>query len=145
MVQEKETTLFPRTKTIILKTTTKKQQKYINKAERKPKTVCRPCDTWGKTNHSTDRCYCGDNATNRPPPRQNRPEQRNEVPQRGNQSHSNQNCSSCTSKFKLKMPRFHSGTATDRPETIELPPTPEVFWQHTHETHLFNTHKKLNH
>ena len=39
-----------------------------NRAERKPKTVYPPCETCGKTNHSTERCYHGANAA-RPPPR----------------------------------------------------------------------------
>ena len=34
------------------------------KAERKPKTVYPPCETCGKTNHSTARCYHGANAAN---------------------------------------------------------------------------------
>ena len=45
-----------------------------NRAERKPKTVYPPCETCGKTNHSTERCYHGANAANRPPPRQWRPD-----------------------------------------------------------------------
>ena len=40
-----------------------------NRAKRKPKTVYPPCETCGKTNHSTERCYHGANAANRPPPR----------------------------------------------------------------------------
>ena len=47
--------------------------KNSNRAERKPKTVYSPCDTCGKTNHSTEECYYGANATNRPPPRHRGP------------------------------------------------------------------------
>ena len=36
--------------------------KNSNRAERKPKTVYLPCETCGKTNHSTERCYHGANA-----------------------------------------------------------------------------------
>ena len=39
---------------------------------------------------------------------------------------------SCSPNFKLAMPRLHSGTASDRPETNEisiLSPIPEVVWQ----------------
>ena len=38
-----------------------------NRAETKPKTIYPPCETCGKTNHSTERCYRGANAANRPP------------------------------------------------------------------------------
>ena len=60
-----------------------------NKAERKPKTVNPPCETCGKTNQSTEKCYFGANAANRPPPRHRRPERQNQVPERANQSDSN--------------------------------------------------------
>ena len=42
--------------------------KNNSRATRKPKTVYPPCETCGKTNHSTDKCYFGANAANRPPP-----------------------------------------------------------------------------
>ena len=45
-----------------------------NRAERKPKTVYPPCETCGKTNHSTEKCYFGAKAANRPPDRHRRPE-----------------------------------------------------------------------
>ena len=57
-----------------------------NRAERKPKTVYPPCETCGKTNHSTERCYHGANAANRPPPRQRRPEKQNQVQERAIQN-----------------------------------------------------------
>ena len=50
-----------------------------NRPERKPKTVYSPCETCGKTDHSTEKCYHGANAANRPPPRQKRPERQNQV------------------------------------------------------------------
>ena len=59
-----------------------------NRAERKPKTVYPPCETCGKTNHSTERCYHGANAANRPPPRQRRPETQNQIQERANQNDS---------------------------------------------------------
>ena len=61
-----------------------------NRAERKPKTVYPPCETCGKTNHSTEKCYHGANAANRPPPRQKRPERQNQVQERANQNDSNE-------------------------------------------------------
>ena len=44
-----------------------------------------------ETNHSTERCYHGANAANRPPPRQRRPERQNEVQERAAQNDSNEN------------------------------------------------------
>ena len=64
--------------------------KNSNKAERKPKTVYPPCETCIKTNHSTEKCYFGANAANRPPPRHRRPERQNQVPERANQGDSNE-------------------------------------------------------
>ena len=64
--------------------------KNSNKAERKPKTVYPPCETCGKTNHSTKKCYLGANAINQPPPRHRRPERQNQVSERANQSDTNE-------------------------------------------------------
>ena len=61
-----------------------------HKAERKPKIVYPPCETCGKRNHSTEKCYFGANAANRPPPRHRRPERQNQVSQRANQSDTNE-------------------------------------------------------
>ena len=61
-----------------------------NRAERKPKTVYPPCETCGKTNHSTEKCYFGASAANRPPPRHRRPERQNQVQERANQNDSNE-------------------------------------------------------
>ena len=60
------------------------------RAERKPKTVYPPCDTCGKLYHSTEKCYFGANAANRPPPRHRRPERQNQIPERANQSDNNE-------------------------------------------------------
>ena len=54
-----------------------------NRAERTPKTVYPPCETCGKTNHSTEKCYFGANAANRP-------ERQNQVPERAKQNDSNE-------------------------------------------------------
>ena len=64
--------------------------KNSNEAERKPKTVYPPCETCGKTNHSTEKCNFGANAANRPPPRHGWPESQNQVSERGNQSDTNE-------------------------------------------------------
>ena len=61
-----------------------------NRAVRKPKTVYPPCETCGKTNHSTEKCYHGANAGNRPPVQQRRPERQNQVQERANQNESNE-------------------------------------------------------
>ena len=61
------------------------------RSERKPKTVYPPCETCGKTNHSTERCYQGANAANRPPPRPRRSERQNQVQERAIQKDSNEN------------------------------------------------------
>ena len=61
-----------------------------NRAEGKPKTVYPPCETYGKTNHSTGNCYHGANAASRRPPRQRRRERQNQAPKRANQNDSNE-------------------------------------------------------
>ena len=65
-------------------------KKNSNRAERKPKTVYPPCETCGKTNQSTEKCYFGANAAKRPPPRHIRPEKQNQVPERAHQCDSNE-------------------------------------------------------
>ena len=44
------------------------------KFDRKSRTLYPPCETCGKTNHSTERCYVGANAANRPLPWKNKPQ-----------------------------------------------------------------------
>ena len=46
-----------------------------HKIDRKSRTLYPPCETCGKTNHSTERCYVGANAANRPLPWKNKPEE----------------------------------------------------------------------
>ena len=43
-----------------------------NKNDRKSRTLYPPCETCGKMNHSTERCYVGGNAANRPLPWKNK-------------------------------------------------------------------------
>ena len=62
-----------------------------NQRERRPKPVFPPCETCGRTNHSTERCYLGANAANRPPPRNRRPEGQNQAQQRNTQNNSDGN------------------------------------------------------
>ena len=46
-----------------------------HKIDRKPRTPYPPCETCGKTNHSTERCYVGANAANKPLPWKNKPQE----------------------------------------------------------------------
>ena len=46
-----------------------------HKNDRKSRTLYPPCETYGKTNHSTERCYVGANAANRPLPCKNKPQE----------------------------------------------------------------------
>ena len=62
-----------------------------NQRDRKPKSVFPPCETCGRTNHSTERCYLGANAANRPPPRNRRLEGQNQAQQRNTQNNSDGN------------------------------------------------------
>ena len=62
-----------------------------NQRDRKPRPVFPPCETCGRTNHSTERCYLGANAANRPPPRNRRTEGQNQAQQRNTQNNSDGN------------------------------------------------------
>ena len=62
-----------------------------NQRDRKPRPVFPPCETCGRTNHSTERCYLGANAANKPPPRNRRPEGQNQAQQRNTQNNSDGN------------------------------------------------------
>ena len=64
--------------------------KNCNRAKIKTKNVYPPCETCGKTNHSTEKGYYGANAANRPPPRHKRRERQNQVQKRANQNDSNE-------------------------------------------------------
>ena len=46
-----------------------------HKIDRKSRTLYPPCETCGITNHSTERCYVGANAANRPLPWKNKPQE----------------------------------------------------------------------
>ena len=70
---------------------TNKVNNTNNQKDRKPRPVFPPCETCGRTNHSTERCYLGANAANRPPPRNKRPEGQNQAQQRNAQNNSDGN------------------------------------------------------
>ena len=62
-----------------------------NQRDRRSRPVFPPCEACGRTNHSTEKCYLGANASNRPPPRNRRPEGQNPVQQRNAESNSDGN------------------------------------------------------
>ena len=53
--------------------------KINNQRDRRSRPVFPPCEICGRNNHSTEKCYLGENAANRPPPRNRRPEGQNQV------------------------------------------------------------------
>ena len=55
-----------------------KRKNINNQRDRRSRHVFPPCETCGRTNHSTEKCYLGANAANRPPPRNKRPEGQNQ-------------------------------------------------------------------
>ena len=62
-----------------------------NQRDRKSRPVFPPCETCGRTNHSTEKCFLGANAANRPPPRNRRPEGQNQSQQNNAQINSDGN------------------------------------------------------
>ena len=63
-----------------------KANKTNNQRDRRSRPVFPPCETCGRTNHSTEKYYLGANAANRPPPRKKQLEGQNQVQQRNAQS-----------------------------------------------------------
>ena len=55
---------------------TNDSQPNNHKIDRKSRTLYPPCETCGKTNHSTERCYVGANGLNRPLPWKNKPQEK---------------------------------------------------------------------
>ena len=62
-----------------------------NQRDRRSRPVSPPCETCGRTNQSTEKCYLGANAANRPPPRIRQLEAQNQVQQNFTQSNSDGN------------------------------------------------------
>ena len=62
-----------------------------NQRDRRPRPVFPPCEICGRTNHSTEKCFLGANAANRPPPRNRRPEGQNQSQQNNAQNNSDGN------------------------------------------------------
>ena len=61
------------------------------RSDRKRRTVYPPCETCGRTNHSTKKFYFGAKLANRPPPWHKRPMGQNQNQQKGTQSNTNEN------------------------------------------------------
>ena len=68
-----------------------KRNNISNQRDRRSTPVFPPCETCGKNNHSTEKCYRGANAANRPPPRNRRPEGQNQSQQNSAQNNSDGN------------------------------------------------------
>ena len=62
-----------------------------NRKDRRPKPVFPPCEKFGRTNQSTEKCYFGASAANRPAPRNRRLEGQNQSQQNNAQNNSNGN------------------------------------------------------
>ena len=62
-----------------------------NQRDRRSRPVFPPCETCGRSNHSTKKCYLGANAANRPPPRNRRPEGQNQSQQNKAQNNPDRN------------------------------------------------------
>ena len=62
-----------------------------NQRDKRPKPVFPSCETCGRSNNSTEKCYLGANAANRPPPRNRRPEGQNQSQQNKAQNNSDGN------------------------------------------------------
>ena len=88
--------------------TNKNNNNYKNsdKPGRKPKPVYPPCETCGKTNHSTETCYYGGNAANRPPPQHIRLERQNQVQEGANQNDSNETSHAAAQNLNRKCHVF---------------------------------------
>ena len=62
-----------------------------NQRDRRPRPVFPPCETCGRTNHSTEKCHIGTHAANRPPARNRGPEGQNQSQQKNAQNNSDGN------------------------------------------------------
>ena len=62
-----------------------------NQKDRRSRPVFPPCETCGRNNQSTEKCYLGAKVENRPPPRNRRPEGHNQGQQNSAQNNSDGN------------------------------------------------------
>ena len=68
-----------------------KGSNIINQRDRRSRRAFLPRETCGRNNHSTEKCYLGANAANRPPPRNRRREGQNQTQQNDAQNNSDRN------------------------------------------------------
>ena len=78
---------------------TTKANSTNNQRDRRSRPVFPPCETCGRTNHSTEKCYLGANAANRPPPRNRRPEGQNQIQERNAQGNPDGNVQTAAQIF----------------------------------------------
>ena len=62
-----------------------------NQRDRRTRPVFPPCETCGRTKHSTEKCSLGANAASRPPPQNKRPEGQNQSQQNNAQNNPDEN------------------------------------------------------
>ena len=97
------------------------------KPKEKPKYP--PCETCKRTNHSTDKCYYGANAANKPQPRNRRTETQPSVNLTKRIKPSRNNPEEEEEGFKLLEPRLHSATCpgvTEVKSSMTLPTIQEL-------------------
>ena len=92
-----------------------------NQRDRKSRTVFPTCETCGRNNYSTEKCYLGANAANRPTPRNRRPEGQNQGQQNDAQSNSDGNVQTASQASNWKRhvftPELHM---TDRRQKHQI-------------------------
>ena len=114
-----------------------------NRNDSKLRTVCPLCETYGKRKHSTEKCFFGANAENRPTPRIRRTMGQSQNQRRDTQVDTNETVQAAVQTINWKhfffTPELHW---TDcRPLKQKLPSIPEVFWQQSVETYPGDTVK----
>ena len=77
-----------------------KGNKITNQRDRRSRPVFSPCETCNRNNHSTEKCYLEANATNRPPPRNRRPEAQKQSQQNNAQNNSDGNIHAAAQALK---------------------------------------------
>ena len=86
--------------------------------DRKSRPVFPPCEICDRNNNSTEKCYLGANAANRPPPRNRRPEGQNQGQQNNAQSNSDGNVQAAAQTLNQKCHVFTLELhVTDRRQT----------------------------
>ena len=95
-----------------------------HKIDRNCRTLYPPCETCGKTNHSTERCYVGANAANRPLPWKNKPQEQD--------AHDSiTGCVRATANILTRIATFslRNSDWQTRNHQKKIPPIPCVVWQ----------------